>query len=516
MEKQNDFDVTEDFTELFDDNKDVTEQLDVVNNEETEELIGLVSNPPKFERNREYNYENVYKRSFPDDEKHINDFDEEFSEIVKKSDYKGKVDVPSKHGKKRKLKKWVYLVILLVIVGGGFGAYKIIHNKSVARKLEEEKRIIANIEKHYNDFVKVTSDTTLYEEDGNNFKEVGTIYEGAKLELVKEDINANTKYFHIKDLDYYISYEDVEEDEEYEKDNRYKNYLPFNKNIVTKDKFTMYDGDKKIISLNKEMEFPIIINNYEDKYYVEYNNTLVNIHKDDVSETKDSNNTDKKNQSKMTTLAYHRIYKPENDCNDAYVCMKIDNFDKQMKYLVDNNYFALNLTEFYMYLKGNLQIEKGVVITLDDGLLFVNAEEVLAKYNLKATGFVTTSLGTVFKSLKAIDVQSHTHDLHRNYVCPGGNQGGAILCTSKAKIVEDLKKSIEILGTDPIGFAYPFYDYNDNAIAALKEVGYKMAFVGRAGVMGKATPNVTDVYKIPRMTIYDEKYMSFNEWKGYL
>ena len=50
----------------------------------------------------------------------------------------------------------------------------------------------------------------------------------------------------------------------------------------------------------------------------------------------------------------------------------------------------------------------------------------------------------------------------------------------------------------------------------LKEAGFKMAFVGRAGVMGKATPKVTDLYKIPRMTVYDEKYMSFNEWKSYL
>ena len=67
-----------------------------------------------------------------------------------------------------------------------------------------------------------------------------------------------------------------------------------------------------------------------------------------------------------------------------------------------------------------------------------------------------------------------------------------------------------------MGFAYPFYDYNDNAISALKEVGFKMAFVGRAGTLGKATPKVTDLYKIPRMTVYDENYMSFNTWKSYL
>ena len=190
-----------------------------------------------------------------------------------------------------------------------------------------------------------------------------------------------------------------------------------------------------------------------------------------------------------------------------------------MKYLSDNNYMTLNLMELYMYLKGNLQIEKGVVITFDDGYLFKAADEVLAKYNLNGTMFVISGDFkdySEFHNLKAIDIQSHTHSLHKNYVCTGGNQGGAILCAGKDKIVEDLKKSNSALQVDPIGLAYPFYDYNDTAILALKEVGFKMAFVGRAGVLGKATPKITDLYKIPRMTVWEENIMSFSEWKNYL
>ena len=64
--------------------------------------------------------------------------------------------------------------------------------------------------------------------------------------------------------------------------------------------------------------------------------------------------------------------------------------------------------------------------------------------------------------------------------------------------------------------AFPFYDYNDTAIAAVKEAGFKMAFIGRAGVMGRATPKVTDLYKIPRMTVWEESIMSYNSWKSYL
>ena len=165
-------------------------------------------------------------------------------------------------------------------------------------------------------------------------------------------------------------------------------------------------------------------------------------------------------------------------------------------------------------------IIKGIVITFDDGYLFEASDEVLAKYGLNGTMFVISGdfvdKYDRFENLKAIDIQSHTHKMHKNYVCTGGNQGGKMLCAGKQAIIEDLKTSFEALKIEPFGFAYPFYDYNDTVIAALKEAGIKMAFIGRAGVLGKATPKVTDVYKIPRMTVWEESLMSFNAWKGYL
>ena len=139
---------------------------------------------------------------------------------------------------------------------------------------------------------------------------------------------------------------------------------------------------------------------------------------------------------------------------------------------------------------------------------------------MKGTMFVITGdfVGKYerFENLKALDLQSHTHKMHKNYVCAGGNQGGKILCSSKETIVKDLKTSNEALNMEPIGIAYPFYDFNANAIEAVKEAGFKMSFVGRAGTNGKATPKVTDLYKIPRMTVWEESLMSFNEWKSYL
>ena len=427
---------------------------------------------------------------------------------------------PKKKKKKRKLKKKVYVILLIFLLMIGGGCYYFINERNIQKKKDDEERILSNIKSHYNEFVKVDKDTKLYIKDNDKYIDAGMVYENEELVLDKIDINLDTKYFPIKDKDYFIAYHDVSKiDKLTEPSDRYKNYIPFNENIVTNSEFTLYDNDKKVITLNEEKEFPIIIKDYENKYFIEYDNRLLSIKKEEVKETKKSNNTTKKNQSKITTFAYHRIYDTNDKCTDSYICLKKASFDKQMKYLSDNNYFTLNIKEMYMYLKGNLQIEKGVVITFDDGYLYKAADEVLSKYKLTGTMFVITGHFkdyTDFHNLSSINLESHTDSMHKNYQCSGGNQGGAILCAGHDKIVKDLKLSCEKLGIEPFALAFPFYDYNDAAIKALKDAGFKISFIGRGGKMGKATPKVTDTYKVPRMTVWNDNLMSFNTWKSYL
>lgn len=426
------------------------------------------------------------------------------------------------HKKKRKLKKWTYFLIIIPLIIGGLVTYKIVSDKQEQRRLEEEQAKIEKIKSHYNEFVKTNAKTSLLVKNNDKYEEAGSVYSDVMLKLDNTDITSDTKYFKIQDTDYYLEYSTVDKIDEIKKDSRYKEYLPFNENIITKDEFTMYLDDKEIYTFKKSMEFPIIIKNYEDKYYVEYEDMLVNIKKDDIEKIEKHDNTTKKNQSKITTLCYHRVYDTDEKCTDPYICIKKASFDQEMKYLKDNNYFTLTLEELHMYLKGSLQVEKAVVITFDDGYNFKSADEVLDKYELNGTMFVISGDFkdySIFDNLKAIRIQSHTHNMHRNYVCPknsSSSQGGAILCTSKSDIVADLKKSMESLKVEPVGLAFPFYDYNDNAIAAVKEAGFKMSFVGRAGVMGRATPLKTDLYKIPRMTVWEQSIMSFSKWKSYL
>ena len=390
-------------------------------------------------------------------------------------------------------------------------------------KASSDKVVFAKIKNHY--FKKVITNTKapIYAIINGEFIEKGQVNKGVALLLDDQDIFIDTKYFKIRDSDYYIEYQDVSNiKDNIDNSTRYQYYIPFNENIITKENFTIYKDDKAMFTFNDSMEFPIIIKDYENQYYIEYQKKLLSIKKEDIKEIVQAMNTNKTNQKYITTLAYHRVYGVNDKCNDPYICMKKDHFDKQMKYLKDNKYLTITMKEMYLYLQGKIQVEKAVCITMDDGYLFTLADEILGKYGLNGTLFVITSDFkdyTKFMNLKNFEIQSHTHNMHRNYMCPknsSSSQGGALLCASEQEIQDDFQKSLELLGVEPWGLAYPFYDYNEKAVKALAKSGLKMGFVGRAGQLGKSYPNKTDLLKIPRMTVWEDNLMSFNTWKSYL
>ena len=60
-----------------------------------------------------------------------------------------------------------------------------------------------------------------------------------------------------------------------------------------------------------------------------------------------------------------------------------------------------------------------------------------------------------------------------------------------------LRLSIERTGSST-AFCFPFYAYNDLAIQSLKEVGFKLAFIGGSYKSSRGN----DKYKIPRYPIH--------------
>ncbi|MBU3180179.1 polysaccharide deacetylase family protein [Clostridium psychrophilum] len=189
----------------------------------------------------------------------------------------------------------------------------------------------------------------------------------------------------------------------------------------------------------------------------------------------------------IPVLSYHSINYDKNNP----ICISVEKFKEQMKYLKNNGYYTITLTNLYGYLMNNIPIpKKSVVITFDDGYEnnYTAMFPVLKKYNFRATIFVITSFidkNHTFMTSKqllemdkyGVDIESHTVH-HDNLAMISNNKQLKTLIQSKQYLEKILNKPINF-------FAYPYGGYNKSAIEALKKAGYKMAFTTEGGWSSK-------------------------------
>ena len=81
--------------------------------------------------------------------------------------------------------------------------------------------------------------------------------------------------------------------------------------------------------------------------------------------------------------------------------------------------------------------------------------------------------------------------------------------SSYEEVLADLKKSISITNSTN-AFCFPFYVYNETTLNAVKDAGFKLAFVGGNY---KATRS-SNKYLIPRFHIYDS--ITMDEFISYI
>lgn len=422
-------------------------------------------------------------------------------------------------------KKKVLIVFLLLIVVTCILLVLNYYNKENEQKkkneLEKKQELIRKenkkneINSHFNNFVETNKDSKIYTLNDSKYSVVGLLSKKFKIALDEIEINYDTEYFKIKNSDCYIKYNDVNKSNEYIKNDRYKKYVVFNENVITKENVNLYRMDGSYFNINKSFNLPIYIKD-GNKYYVEYDNELLYVNKSDVKEIKNKNNSNIKTRNNIRTLTYHTIYNVKTEkCTNSVICHPIEQFDSHMKYLSENNYLTLTMKELEMFLDKKIQIpKKSIVITLDDGKYAINAVNIVEKYKVNATYFIITKRHEIPKvETTYMEYQSHTHDLHNNWKCAGGNQGGQILCEKEEIILADLKKSREVIGGDVFALAYPFFDFNDRAINLLKKSGFRLAFIGQYDTDGYSSYN-TDRFKLRRKTIFSNNNLS--TFKSYL
>lgn len=229
----------------------------------------------------------------------------------------------------------------------------------------------------------------------------------------------------------------------------------------------------------------------------------------------------------VIVLGYHRFMASDKTSTNPYY-MKQSTFEEEMKYLKDNGYHVVPLSDVVRFVKHEIGLPpNSVAITIDDGFksAIVYAAPILKKYGYPWTFFVYPDFITVNEgegaaswndllALQAdgVDIESHsmthpflTHHVQDIKVTEGNKtvkvhrvltpeEYDAFLTTetagSKHLLEQKLGKSVTCL-------AYPYGDYNKQVEEKAIAAGYEAIFTVADNPVHKST----DRYSIGRYVI---------------
>jgi len=218
----------------------------------------------------------------------------------------------------------------------------------------------------------------------------------------------------------------------------------------------------------------------------------------------------------VVVLMYHSIGN-----NDLFFTVKTEEFEKQMRYLKENNFNVISLKELEENLEKGQIPSRTVVITFDDGYKdnLINAFPILERFNLPAAIFVSIGEMGKIKNLrgneleilnegdvkeiektKLISIEPHTVS-HAKLAKLNANEVDYEIRESKKVFGSMLEKTC-------LYFAYPYGSYNDKVLAIVKNLGFKLAFTVRKGRIRISTNRLL----LPRNSI--DSQVSFEQFKN--
>jgi len=156
----------------------------------------------------------------------------------------------------------VLLVVTLCLVG-----IFLVHKFQEEEKKKKEMEMVSKIRESFSEGVKTTKRKKIYQKKKDKYQEVGFVDKETFLPLEKAKINTSSDiYFKIKDLDYYIDYENLEKASHTE-DNSLSHLIP-TKRLVT-DKTELYKNNQLVISLPSSFTFDVLLIE-EGNYYISF------------------------------------------------------------------------------------------------------------------------------------------------------------------------------------------------------------------------------------------------------
>jgi len=291
--------------------------------------------------------------------------------------------------------------------------------------------------------------------------------------------------------------------------------------VITKDSSLKFNNNNKSTTKESNIES---LNRYVINNLVDFESFKKMVNGEEVVIKKPEKNITKSPPSesaiatKIAVLNYHFFYDSSlgESCGQG-ICLDVKKFREQLEYLKNNNYKTLTMEEFRAWMYGEIELPaRSVLLTIDDGAMGTGRHNgnklipLLEEYNMHATLFLITGWWDKSNYISPnLDIESHTNDMHTEGLCDNQSRGAQLLCSSKEQVMQDLKTSIDILDSNT-AFCFPFYAYNNESIESIKEVGFKLAFVGGNT---KATRN-SNKYKIPRYPIYNST--TLNQFINYI
>lgn len=213
----------------------------------------------------------------------------------------------------------------------------------------------------------------------------------------------------------------------------------------------------------------------------------------------------------IATFVYHRF----GDDRFPSTNIKLEQFEAHLKYLKQNEYQVITLSEALQRLKKKNNFPKTAVLTVDDGYktFYKNAIPLLKKYGFTATLFVNTETvggsdymdwNQIKEAEKAgIEIGNHSHS--HAYFLSGTHQ----------QFIDDLNLSESQfeanLGKKPLLYAYPYGEWNIQMANHLESKGYLGGIAQNSGILYAEAPQ----FQLPRFPM-SEAYAKLEDFVGKL
>lgn len=220
---------------------------------------------------------------------------------------------------------------------------------------------------------------------------------------------------------------------------------------------------------------------------------------------------------RASILSYHNI-----GLDKAFFTVSPSNLQKQVDYLVGNNFSIVSLTQLVEKVRSNQSIGNSIVLTFNDGYesVYTHVFPLLKKHNLPASVFlgveyidttVQTSDNFSFKTLSMSQIREmlasglvefFPQTQHRVALDSVAYEGAAMkIDQARAELESVVQKDARV-------FSFPKGRYTQKLIEHLKEAGWLGAVTSKEGLVHADS----DLFILPRNSV-DSK-TTFIQFKG--